>query len=305
MSDEAKQAKPTRPERMFCSECAFDLVGVPALGRREDASDTLSHRCPECGTPFDPGDAATFRTSAVTRNARRRRRSAWIVLLLLGTTALIVWGVIPRPAMSRSFSSPVGFTANAKLWVWLGRPFGIEESGYRTQNALGQMRVAWWFGVPRSFLATERGTEQELWSIERHRGDRWTMRVHDVGTPWQVLVRSFNSTRRDDEIFGVALVDAQGRSRGHQPTPTPADRPFEVTGDQVDVLSQLIIRYGLTTDPMARLGDGSTSQSHAWVFDEQAQRLKFVRLEDLAQYGEELIVYPTNLRLGPMPLSEA
>lgn len=304
MPEESQQPEAAKPERMFCAECAFDLVGVPAIARGE-AEEALSHRCPECGKAFDPSDGATFRTSAMTRVARQRRRSAWVALLVLGSVALVMWGVIPRPAMSRSFTSPVGFTVNAKLWVWMGRPFGIEESGYRTANTLGRMRVEWWFGTPTSFLVTERGSGQEIWSIERHRGDRWTMRVQDANTPWQSLIRSFNSTRRDDEIFGVALVDARGRTQGRQRRSTPADRPFEVTGGQVDVLSEMIVRYGLTTDPMARVGNRETPQTHAWVFDESAQRLKHVPLEDLAQFGEELIVYPTDPRLGPMPLSEA
>ena len=61
---------------MRCKTCHYSLANLTGP----------PHRCPECGTPFDPSDAQTF--DAVMANfARRRDRKAnlfgWLLVAFL------------------------------------------------------------------------------------------------------------------------------------------------------------------------------------------------------------------------------
>jgi hypothetical protein len=61
---------PTRPTR-YCRKCQYVLDGLP-----ED-------RCPECGTPFEPGDPSTYwRAADNARALADRTAAAWRDCLL-------------------------------------------------------------------------------------------------------------------------------------------------------------------------------------------------------------------------------
>ncbi len=57
---------------MYCLKCKYGLAGLS------------SHRCPECGTPFDPLDRSTYRTSDP------RKRPVLLLLTIVGATLLLL-----------------------------------------------------------------------------------------------------------------------------------------------------------------------------------------------------------------------
>lgn len=66
MADKTIVAEPT----MYCKHCWYVLDGLP------------THRCPECGVPFDPAKRRTYRT--------KPRRKYWLGRLLRITLAFVV-----------------------------------------------------------------------------------------------------------------------------------------------------------------------------------------------------------------------
>jgi hypothetical protein len=59
-----------------CKTCHYSLDGL------------TEHRCPECGTPFDPNDPSTFAPSA-----RERLPTASLLLLLLLVSMIAVLAI--------------------------------------------------------------------------------------------------------------------------------------------------------------------------------------------------------------------
>ena len=57
---------------MYCLKCKYGLAGLS------------SHRCPECGTPFDPLDRSTYRTSDP------RKRPGLLALTIVGASLLFL-----------------------------------------------------------------------------------------------------------------------------------------------------------------------------------------------------------------------
>ncbi len=57
---------------MYCLKCKYGLAGLS------------SHRCPECGTPFDPLDHSTYLTSVP------RKRPGLLALTIVGATLLLL-----------------------------------------------------------------------------------------------------------------------------------------------------------------------------------------------------------------------
>ena len=57
---------------MYCLKCKYGLAGLS------------SHRCPECGTPFDPLDHSTYLTSIP------RKRPGLLALTIVGATLLLL-----------------------------------------------------------------------------------------------------------------------------------------------------------------------------------------------------------------------
>ncbi len=72
---------------MYCLKCKYGLASLS------------SHRCPECGTPFDPLDRSTYRTSDP------RKRPVLLLLTIVGATLLLL--------VTCSVTPPVAYLAIA------------------------------------------------------------------------------------------------------------------------------------------------------------------------------------------------
>ncbi len=67
---------------MYCLKCKYGLAGLS------------SHRCPECGTPFDPLDRSTYRTSDP------RKRPGLLALTIVGATLLLLVTCLVSPSVA-------------------------------------------------------------------------------------------------------------------------------------------------------------------------------------------------------------
>ena len=66
---------------MYCLKCKYGLAGLS------------SHRCPECGTPFDPLDRSTYRTSDP------RKRPVLLLLTIVGAALLLLVTCFVTPSV--------------------------------------------------------------------------------------------------------------------------------------------------------------------------------------------------------------
>jgi hypothetical protein len=76
---------------VHCKTCRYSLNNL------------TEHRCPECGTAFDPNDPTTFDTAA----SRRTQKRQWL-LKLAGFTLL---AIIPTYSIASNLSHPRRETA--------------------------------------------------------------------------------------------------------------------------------------------------------------------------------------------------
>lgn len=77
--------EPSQLQR-FCRHCGYSLAHLP------------EQRCPECGTPFDPGDPKTYRRGS-GRSRLRKRLWGWAVwAIVLIVAGIGLWGVATRYA---------------------------------------------------------------------------------------------------------------------------------------------------------------------------------------------------------------
>ncbi len=67
---------------MYCLKCKYGLAGLS------------SHRCPECGAPFDPLDRSTYRTSDP------RKRPGLLALTIVGATLLLLVTCLVSPSVA-------------------------------------------------------------------------------------------------------------------------------------------------------------------------------------------------------------
>ena len=69
---------------MYCRKCQYDLKGLP------------EHRCPECGTAFDPTDCSTYLTRQPDPTERKMTIAAIVILgaLVLGVFGMIYYAVV-------------------------------------------------------------------------------------------------------------------------------------------------------------------------------------------------------------------
>jgi hypothetical protein len=87
---------PTSPTR-YCRQCQYFLDGL------------TENRCPECGTPFEPGDPSTFQT--VPRDPRQTRayRHCWYSLICL--VGSLVLSVLDASMVNPQMALPTIITA--------------------------------------------------------------------------------------------------------------------------------------------------------------------------------------------------
>jgi uncharacterized paraquat-inducible protein A len=71
-------------ELVRCKTCHYSLMGL------------TEHRCPECGTPFDPNDPSTFEIP------RPNEATAWIALVAAFVLVFILLTFLVRMSIGRS-----------------------------------------------------------------------------------------------------------------------------------------------------------------------------------------------------------
>jgi hypothetical protein len=91
-----------------CKTCHYSLANLTGP----------PHRCPECGTPFDPNDPSTFMSSqeaALHRSLDIQGRVLSVGWLIFIVCALIDWIVAPR-AMSNF--KPIAIAVMVAMSIW-------------------------------------------------------------------------------------------------------------------------------------------------------------------------------------------
>lgn len=250
-----------RHPSIACRGCTYDLQGLPA------------GVCPECGRAFDPADPATFWDLVSRHRTQRRRRTriGAIALVAVSLAAMFMYGIIPRPAPGQSGGVQWGF------WVWLGRGFGAQRVDLSTESLV----VHRWGSRVSRIDSEDRWSApgpRPLWSLERLGPDEWRMEVVDPRVDWQSLLLGFNTMRRDEELFGVAIHTWEREEAG---------APFSVRGSRVDVLSAMIRVYGMQTHP----GLTSPEDGDVWVVSPESGELVEVPVQRALEMGIPVIPY--------------
>lgn len=218
----------------YCQGCGYELLGLELPS------------CPECGRAFDPADPSTTSSSPIplVRRRRIRRVTLWFAIVLT-IGASMIHTIIPIPMRG----------SNLRLWVWLGRTYGVEEMWLSSWH----VRARHWAGRIYEVEANDRSTGRVAWSLSAPSDERWNLRVDKQGVGWQDIIMAYNMMK--DEMFCVRF--------------TGSVRPlsvsgFEATGSKVDILSAIVSHYGVKLLSMVV----DDQQSYVWYFDEESRRMK-------------------------------
>ena len=95
---------------MYCLKCKYGLAGLS------------SHRCPECGMPFDPLDRSTYRTSDP------RKRPVLLAFTIVGASLLLVVTCLLSPRLAYfaiAFVNSVLQGRQFPVALVLGSPIGL------------------------------------------------------------------------------------------------------------------------------------------------------------------------------------
>jgi hypothetical protein len=255
----------------FCRGCRYHLRGLAARA------------CPECGRAFDPSDPGTYALGPAPA-WRRRLTSRWVVIpLMVGLlTALAYHQVLPRPHLD-GFGNP-----QWRLWVWMGRPFGVFEVTRRIDGVERRTERAWWgdpdiatrvsvFERPVVPPDADPGPFTLAWEVRRSGRDRWSMNIASTGVPLNRLVTAFNTVRTNEDLFGVALD-------GRRAARTANDEPFRASGPKENLLAAIIQAYGVRVTPLLT----SASDDRVWVYDERTQTLEELPVDEARERGFEV-----------------
>jgi len=201
-----------------CLGCAYELTGVQAS---PDAThqDAPTHRCPECGRPFDPKRPETTRPAPTPLWRRPRAQRAAGRIALAGVFVLSVamtW--IPRPA-----------GGDWTRWVWLGEAYGYDvrwSNGRRTRYDVRADQL-------RRVVA---GIDEQTpaFSLERIDDDRFRLTVGASDVVWHEIGAALS-------VFDIEHL--QERYDAGPASRIPA--PFSVEGDARRVLRTVFERYGV------------------------------------------------------------
>lgn len=85
-----------------CRQCGYDLQGLP------------ESRCPECGTPFDPGERAQIIARAAKPPPRPRHRWIAVIVVILVSLAVAAGMVVWRRASTLVAKPPAPATQSSQ-----------------------------------------------------------------------------------------------------------------------------------------------------------------------------------------------
>lgn len=104
---------------MYCLNCGYVLDGL------------IGSRCPECGRPFDPGDAGSFRAPGQPRHPETRleaflRHARWVTVPLVATWVWFrvvdvrTWGFGSIRCLAADVAAAAMFGLGPAVLVWAG-----------------------------------------------------------------------------------------------------------------------------------------------------------------------------------------
>ena len=198
----------------------------------------------------------------------------WWVLAVVVIGGLTASGVVPRPASGRH--------GGVGLWVWMGKGYGVQ----RVDRSAESIRVHRWGDRVRKIEAVDPWSSRApvpLWKLERFEGDRWRLEVSDPTVGWQSILLGLNTMRSDAEMFGVAIAESARDEAG---------QIFEVEGESVALLRELIRVYGMELTPLLT----SPTDSTVLVVDPVGGDLIEVSVERAIEMGFVVVPYP----VGPV-----
>ena len=191
------------------------------------------------------------------------------MLGIASVVMLTVAGVIPRPAS--------GLHGGVGLWVWMGKGYGVQ----RVDRMAESLRVHRWGDRVRKIEAVDPWSSSvtvPLWKLERFEGDRWRLEVSDPTVDWRSVLLGLNTMRSDAEMFGVSISESARDEAG---------QIFEVEGDAVALLRELIRVYGMEVTPWLT----SPTDAMVWVVDPETGELIEIPATRAVEMGIEVIPY--------------
>jgi len=248
-------------DQRLCRSCGYDLMGIDWQGAV----------CPECGRAFDPNDPTTTHHPGQQSPIRQavNRYGLTFTLFILFAMALHT-SVIPRPITLHEW----------RLWLWLGRVYGVQQLPQRSyQPALPRWagppsrgRVYWWGDRPWRIESQDQAGNTR-WDIARRSEGDWVLSVPDPTTQYAQLLGALAAIK--PEMFGVQY---QNPARG------TVEHPLQMTGSTAILFGKLVHESGVELVPFLFRPD----QTYVWVFDNAANRLVTLDLDEATERGIEI-----------------